>query len=62
MVPARVESTPIAPEMLVNITSKMNTVKFVDFNAGENSNVITVHPAIMKEIFWVTNQIRRTCQ
>ena len=31
IVPARVESTPIAPEMFVSITSKMKAVRLVDF-------------------------------
>lgn len=62
MVPARVESTPMAPEMLVSITRKMKAVKFVDFKVEKTSNAITESPAITKERFWVTNQIRRTCQ
>lgn len=51
MVPARVESTATAPEMLVSTTSKMNAVKFVDFNVENFTNTITVPPAIMKERF-----------
>lgn len=47
MVPARVESAAIAPEMLVNITRKMNAVKFVDFKNENFSSAITVPPAII---------------
>lgn len=56
MVPARVESTEIAPEMLVNITSAMNAKRFVSLRLENISKVITEPPAIMKERFWVTNQ------
>jgi hypothetical protein len=47
MVPARVESIAIAPERLVNITRKMNDVKFVDFKFEDFSNVIIEPPAII---------------
>lgn len=33
MVPARVERTPRAPEMLVNMTSKTKALKFVSFRS-----------------------------
>ena len=51
IVPARVESTPTAPETLVNITSKMKAAKFVDFRVEKTINEITVQPATMKEMF-----------
>lgn len=34
MVPARVESTPTAPEILIDKMSKMNATKFSDFKSG----------------------------
>lgn len=57
MVPARVDITPTAPEILVSITNKTNAMKFVDFKLEKNNNVITETPATIKERFWVTNQI-----
>lgn len=62
IVPARVEITPTAPETLVSMTSKINAVKFVNFKVEKINNTITETPATMKERFWDTNQIRRTCR
>lgn len=51
MVPARVERTPIAPEMLVKSTSAVKAVKFVDLMLENATNTFTETPAMMKDKF-----------
>lgn len=62
IVPARTESTPMAPEILVMMTSKMNIVGLLDFKSGYASKPITVTPAIAKDKFCVRSQSWRTCK
>jgi len=62
IVPARVESTPMPPQTLIMITSKMKMEKFVDFKEEWTSKATTEPPAITKERFCVTNHNFKTCQ
>lgn len=62
MVPARVESTPMAPEISVMATRKTKTQKLVNLKDVYTSNATTVIPATTKEIFCVTNHSCKTCK
>lgn len=51
MVPARVESTPTAPETLINMMKEMNAVTFADFKSAGTRIAITAPPATINERF-----------
>lgn len=61
IVPARVESTPMPPQILIVNTINMKAEKFVNFKDELSSKATTVAPATTKERFCVTNHNCKTC-